>query len=123
MNARWGIALFIGVPLAILVGVILLVSQAGIVPPAPDERVVAVVPSPDGSRGATVVEIVAEAPKVEGYVVRVGGEEAFATFGGGPIRVRWRDARTLEVAFDTAKGTRMRKVENLLVVVKGRVER
>ena len=122
MNARWGIAIFIGVPLAILVGAVSLAPRVGsALPPAPDERIVAVVPSPDGTRGATVVEIVSVAPKVDASTVRVGGRTAFTAYGADRLSVRWRDAQTLEVDFDHATGTTEGDVPNLRIVPKGKV--
>ena len=123
MNARLGIGLFLGVPAVALVVATLLATRMGdrSAPPAPDERVVAVVSSPDGTRGATVVEVSGVAGRVDARLVRVGGREAFACSGGGPLRVRWTDARTLEIAFANGRTMREGTIPGLKVVVEEKV--
>lgn len=128
MSARWGIALFVGLPALVLIVLALVVRQGGDLLPAPDERVVARVPSPSGRRTAVVAEIEGDATVGFGTVVRVDGEEA--AMAHQPVRadgregldVRWLDAGTLEVAFAHARFTRAGRVDGLKVVVKGAVD-
>ena len=122
MNARWGLALFIGLPLVILIGLVLLVPRGDDLLAAPDERVVARVPSPDGRRTALVAEIAANAPTVDGVVVRVDGEEALLLGGVRTATVRWPGAKVLEVTFGHARSARIGRIDGLKVVLRGTVD-
>ncbi len=122
MNARWGLALFIGLPLVILVGLVLLIPRDGDLLAAPDERVVARVPSPDGRRTAIVAEIAANASDVDGTIVRVDGEEVLLLSGVRKATVRWRDGKTLEVKFGHARFMKSGRTDGLKVVLKGTVD-
>lgn len=85
------------------------------------------IPSPDGRRVASVVELNG-ALSGTGYSVRVEGKEAAMAYkaeredGREGVAVRWLDAQTVEVSFRHARFVREGKIPGLKVVVKGSVD-
>jgi len=118
LTARAGLALFIGVPIAVFLAVVVL-ARRGNADEAdlPGERVVARVASPDMSRVATVIAI----KEVDGYLVRVDAQDAFLASGTKRLTVRWIDRRALEIRFVRARATKRSEIEGLRLVVKGEV--
>ncbi len=118
MTARVGIAFCFGVPAVLFAAAYLAIARS-----TPAERVLARAASPDGRRVATVVEIEAHAPQPPAFVARVGDEDVFVAFGAPGMTARWRDAKTLEVAFGHARFTRAERVAGVEVVAVGVLDR